>query len=530
MKKWEWIGVTVVKEPRSKKKMTVPSTTLLERVTFSQLYGEIICVIEDSDTVRTTFQQVLVGKKPPSDGLILGYSDTSISLSLSSLTLTQQTGNDFCQAYFRANGLSRSGRSEKVKDCRAFSELGTRFDTSISEYSIREKSQLLASLTVHSDAELLCLDDYVVWTSAAFLVKVMTRLIELKEDGTSIWLFTDQLTKVGAYCDQVMWLQFGRLRELGQPNEVQKRYEAYLTSLHRMSLEDQQAYWAHGHESHRRLTEELSPIEVMESEESLILEEVPSLEEIMLSDEEEESKKTDVLTRSALRSQQQKKSYASGKISSSNSVNFGKRMAVSCFILGLSVGSGYLAIRHYLSESLPKTSLEAGPLVSSSPEEEKESTVSTFPDLSRRSESREESPTMSSSVSSNVSVLAPFTHSIQSGETLSDLASRYEVSIFELREVNGLKDDTIRAGETLSLPVTAKEGTAASSVSVEIEVQSESASVNVEYSTPMVYTVVQGDTLFQISRRYGKSVLDLQQTNHLQTPDLILGQELVIPD
>ncbi len=534
MKKWEWIGVTVLKEPRSKKKAAIEATALLERVTFSQPYGEMVTVIEDSESVRRTFQQLLVGKKTPSDGLILGYSDTAIALSLSSLTLTQQTGHQYCQAYFRANGLPKSGRAEKVNACQIFSELGSRFNTSISEYSIGEKAQLLASLTVHSDAELLCLDDYVVWTSSAFLVKVMSRLTELKETGTSIWLFTDQLTKVGAYCERVIWLQFGRLREVGQPNEVQGRYEAYLTSLHQMSLEEQQAYWAHGLESQRRATEERSSIKDMTEEspldvsveKALTSEEAHALEEATLSDEEEDVDRPDVSSRSASRPQQLKRSQSSNKTRPSQSGKFGRRVAVGSLVVSLSVGGGYLAVRHYLAESPPSSSLEAGPLVSNSHEEESESTVATFPDLSRRSESRDETHTLSSSVSS----LASFTHQVKEGDSLSDLASRYEVSVAELREVNRLTDDTIIAGETLSLPATAKEGTNASSESVEAATQLESSPVSVNNSRPTVYTVVQGDTLFQIARRHGKSVLDLQQANQLQTPDLILGQELVIPD
>ncbi len=525
MKKWEWIGVTVVKEPRSKKKTSLPATTFLERVTFSQPYGELVCVIEDSDTVRTTFQQVLLGKTSPSDGLILGYSDTAIALSLSSLTLTQQTGKDYCQAYFRSNGLSKSGQAEKVNACQIFSELGSRFNASISEYSIREKAQLLASLTVHSDAELLCLDDYVVWTSSAFLVKVMSRLTALKEEGTSIWLFTDQLTKVGAYCDRVMWLQFGRLRELGQPNEVKSRYEAYLTSLHRMSSDEQQAYWAHGIESQRRVLEDSSSIEDLEEPEvmELPIEDSSHYEEATLSDmeeeEESEPESVELPSRSSTHRHRQ------------NGRHLNKRVAVGILVAGVLISGGYLAVREYVTQYASPATLEAEPLVSSSYEEERESTMVTFPDMSRRSDSREDTHDTSPSSSSEVVSLASFTHLVQSGESLSDLASRYEVSVSELMAANGLEDDTIVAGVTLHLPVTAKERTTPlTPESVEANGQTDSSPVVVDHSMPTVYTVVQGDTLFQIARRHGKSVLDLQQANQLQTPDLILGQELVIPD
>ncbi len=529
MNKWEWIGVTVINDPRSKKKAELQATALLDRVTFSQPYGEIVSVIEDSETVRATFQQLLLGERNPSDGLILGYSETAIALSLSSLTLTQQTGKAYCQAYFRSRGFSKNVRETRVKACQSFSELGPRFHTTVSEYSVSEKAQLLASLTLHSGAELLCLDDYVVWTTSPFLVKVMARLSELKEEGASIWLFTDQLTKVGAYCDRVMWLQFGRLREVGHPREVQERYEAYLTSLHQMSLEEQQAYWAHGLASQRRETERESLIEDPKEEAVIdvpVAEPLPTNE--ALPEEEEEDESSTIITPSE--SPSRVKRYSSGKTRSFGSGKLGRRVAAVILMLGVSVGGGYLAVRHYLAPDAHSSTLEAGPLLSSFSEEKSRSTTPAFSEMRRQSESSGEVLDTSTTASPQKLEVASFTHSVQVGESLSDLAIRYDVSVSELMAVNGLRDETIVAGETLSLPLAAKEGTTTPSSSTLEEETSVSSPVVPDSSTPTVYTVVQGDTLFQIARRYGKSVLEFQQANGLQTPDLSLGQQLIIPN
>ncbi len=530
MNKWEWIGVTVINERRAKRKAGTQTTTLLDRVTFTQPYGEIVSVIEDSEMVRGTIQQLLLGDQTPSDGLILGYSETAVALRLSSLTLTQQTGKTYCQAYFRSRGFSKRVREARVKECEDFSELGPRFHTTINDYSVSEKAQLLTSLTLYSGAELLCLDDYVVWSTPSFLGKVMTRLTKLKEEGNSIWLFTDQLTKVGAYCDKVMWLQFGRLREVGRPKEVQERYEAYLTSLHQMSLEEQQAYWTHGLATPRQEGEEASPKEDPLKEESV---DAPIIEPFPLEgspEETEESHVTDSGESSdrPSRSQRQHSSHSSGKRQPSRASQIGRQVAVGCLMLGMATGGGYLAVRHYVLTVTDSSSLEAVPLVSNTNEEERESPEVTFPDM-RRPESSENGLETSPSVSSQPLPIASFTHPVQSGDSLSDLAMRYEVSVTDLMAVNGLTDETIVVGETLSLPVTAKEGSTPSETTVESD-SSVATPIVTNSSTPTIYKVVQGDTLFQIARRHGKSVLDLQQMNQLQTPDLVLGQELIIPN
>ena len=46
----------------------------------------------------------------------------------------------------------------------------------------------------------------------------------------------------------------------------------------------------------------------------------------------------------------------------------------------------------------------------------------------------------------------PRTHTVRSGENLSVIASRYGVTIGELRRANGITGPGIRAGQTLRIP------------------------------------------------------------------------------
>jgi len=48
---------------------------------------------------------------------------------------------------------------------------------------------------------------------------------------------------------------------------------------------------------------------------------------------------------------------------------------------------------------------------------------------------------------------APRVYTCTSGDTLSEIASRYRISLARLREHNGLKNDTIRVGQVLEIPV-----------------------------------------------------------------------------
>ena len=104
---------------------------------------------------------------------------------------------------------------------------------------------------------------------------------------------------------------------------------------------------------------------------------------------------------------------------------------------------------------------------------------------------------------------------VQSGDTVSDIASRAGVSTAELLAANGLSWKTlIFAGQQLDLPRSTSGDSVAS-------------------MSPVInrHRVIAGDTLEQIGRTYGVQPRALMTANGLdRSSRLIVGQRLVIPD
>jgi LysM repeat protein len=46
----------------------------------------------------------------------------------------------------------------------------------------------------------------------------------------------------------------------------------------------------------------------------------------------------------------------------------------------------------------------------------------------------------------------PTTHTVKSGENLTKIAAQYGVTVDEIRNANGIKNDNIQAGATLTIP------------------------------------------------------------------------------
>lgn len=103
-------------------------------------------------------------------------------------------------------------------------------------------------------------------------------------------------------------------------------------------------------------------------------------------------------------------------------------------------------------------------------------------------------------------------HVVRSGDTLSEIGERYGVSVSKLRSANGLRGNNLRIGQRLVIPATASKVEKAQTV-----------------RQATTYRVRSGDTLIAIARRHHTTVSALQRANGLKGSALRVGQELRIP-
>ncbi|MUK90745.1 LysM peptidoglycan-binding domain-containing protein [Ornithinibacillus sp. L9] len=110
-------------------------------------------------------------------------------------------------------------------------------------------------------------------------------------------------------------------------------------------------------------------------------------------------------------------------------------------------------------------------------------------------------------------------HTVESGDYLSVLARDYGVSVDAIKSANGLTTDFVRLGQTLIIP------TMVSGQSIEKTTVNQSPTQNASSS----YTVVPGDSLSVIAKRFGVTVDGIRSATQLTSDLLKVGQTLTIP-
>ncbi len=117
----------------------------------------------------------------------------------------------------------------KVKDIGAFTELtDAQLDMPIKYYSSGMLVRLAFSISTALEPEVLLMDEVLAAGDAGFLEKAKARMRALMSQARIMVLVTHSLDSVKQMCNQAAWLEQGRVRMLGAPEDVVEAYQSHM--------------------------------------------------------------------------------------------------------------------------------------------------------------------------------------------------------------------------------------------------------------------------------------------------------------
>jgi membrane-bound lytic murein transglycosylase D len=118
---------------------------------------------------------------------------------------------------------------------------------------------------------------------------------------------------------------------------------------------------------------------------------------------------------------------------------------------------------------------------------------------------------------------------VRKGDTLSNIASRYGLSVAELRSLNGLNAKSVKPGQELILRGGKMTPAMASSIAAADVEPPTSKAKSSGTANSKTHTVRRGETLWSIAQQYDIDATDLAGANRIKNNAIKVGQKLRLP-
>jgi ABC-type polysaccharide/polyol phosphate transport system ATPase subunit len=198
----------------------------LEDVSCSVARGETFCVIGENGSGKSTLLQLVAGILQPTSGTVSVSGRVSALLELGAGFNPEFTGRENVYLNGSILGLSTKQIDKRYGDIAAFAEIGDFIDQPVKTYSSGMTVRLAFAVAINVDPEILLVDEALAVGDIYFRQRCMRKVHELRARGITILFVSHAIGDVKAIGDRVMWLDKGRIRELGDTDMVVAKYLA----------------------------------------------------------------------------------------------------------------------------------------------------------------------------------------------------------------------------------------------------------------------------------------------------------------
>ncbi len=209
----------------------------LHDVSFHVRKGSTFCVIGENGSGKSTLLQIVAGILAQSSGNVSVNGRVSALLELGSGFNPEFSGRDNVYLNGSILGFSKKEMDRRYGEIEKFAEIGEFIDQPVKTYSSGMVVRLAFAVAIHVDPDILLVDEALAVGDIYFRQRCMRKVHELRDRGVTIMFVSHAIGDVKAIGDQTMWLDNGRIREIGETDKVVAKYLAAMVEKDSAYLE-----------------------------------------------------------------------------------------------------------------------------------------------------------------------------------------------------------------------------------------------------------------------------------------------------
>jgi len=198
----------------------------LRDVSFSVRRGETFCIIGENGSGKSTLLQLVAGILQPTAGAIGINGRVAALLELGAGFNPEFTGRANVYLNGAILGLTTREIDQRYREIESFADIGDFINQPVKTYSSGMVVRLAFAVAIHVDPEILLVDEALAVGDAGFRQRSMRKVHELRARGVTILFVSHAVGEVKAIGDRALWLDHGRVADLGEPAQVVGSYLA----------------------------------------------------------------------------------------------------------------------------------------------------------------------------------------------------------------------------------------------------------------------------------------------------------------
>lgn len=197
----------------------------LRDINFDVRHGEVLGIIGSNGSGKSTLLKIISRIVSPTRGFVRGKGKVSSLLEVGTGFHKELSGreNIFISGYLL--GMNKDEIKNKFDEIVEFSGIENFIDTPVKRYSSGMYVRLAFAVAAHLEPDVLIVDEVLAVGDADFQKKCLGKMRQVSQkEGRTILFVSHSMQAIHNLCDQALWLQKGKMMDLGDVGPVVNKY------------------------------------------------------------------------------------------------------------------------------------------------------------------------------------------------------------------------------------------------------------------------------------------------------------------